>query len=387
MPLIQDLKNPAMRDRHWFEIKEEVGTPFEHETDDFTLEKIIELKLEEHAEKVCEISGAASKELAIEEALQAMEVTWSEVTLEIGAYKDRGHFILKGCDDIFTQLEDNQVTMATMKASRYVKAFEKTVDYWERALSHIMETIEMVLQVQRQWMYLENIFLGEDIRKQLPRESADFDIINGQWKTIMTNLNKDPNARRGTHADGLLETLNDMNTKLEEIQKSLDMYLETKRQIFPRFYFLSNDDLLEILGQSKNPPAVQPHMKKCFDNIKSLNMKPNGPGRLEALGMESSEGEYVQFGNPVLLEGPVEAWLCDVERTMRWTLKEILKQCKNALKKLISKREKWVKEWPGQMTITGRVLKWYLLGPYVRVLCYKNFDTHKKFLKFNGRHR
>ena len=55
---------------------------------------------------------------------------------------------------------------------------------------------------------------------------------------------------------GQLDTLNEMNIKLEEIQKSLDMYLETKRQIFPRFYFLSNDDLLEILGQSKNPEAV-----------------------------------------------------------------------------------------------------------------------------------
>ncbi len=70
----------------------------------------------------------------------------------------------------------------------------------------------------------------------------------------------------------LLETLTDMNTKLEEIQKSLDMYLETKRQIFPRFYFLSNDDLLEILGQSRNPEAVQPHLKKCFDNIVKLTM-------------------------------------------------------------------------------------------------------------------
>lgn len=42
-----------------------------------------------------------------------------------------------------------------MKASRYVKAFEKEVDYWERKLSHVLEVIEMILQVQRQWMYLE----------------------------------------------------------------------------------------------------------------------------------------------------------------------------------------------------------------------------------------
>ena len=64
---------------------------------------------------------------------------------------------------------------------------------------------------------------------------------------------------------GLLDTLNEMNTKLEEIQKSLDMYLETKRQIFPRFYFLSNDDLLEILGQSKNPDAVNNFIHtSCF---------------------------------------------------------------------------------------------------------------------------
>lgn len=74
-------------------------------------------------------------------------------------------------------------------------------------------------------------------------------------------------------SSGLLEKLTEVSLKLEEIQKALDLYLETKRQIFPRFYFLSNDDVLEILGQSQNPRAMQPHLKKCFDNIKSLNIE------------------------------------------------------------------------------------------------------------------
>lgn len=71
----------------------------------------------------------------------------------------------------------------------------------------------------------------------------------------------------------MLDKLSEMSTKMEEIQKALDMYLETKRQIFPRFYFLSNDDVLEILGQSQNPATMQPHLKKCFDNIKSLRIE------------------------------------------------------------------------------------------------------------------
>ncbi|XP_076804743.1 dynein axonemal heavy chain 2-like [Clavelina lepadiformis] len=359
MPLITDLKNEAMRERHWAQIKTEVQRPFDHTSETFTLERIIELGLDQFWEQISEISGAASKELAIEETLAEIENVWNGVLLDITPYKDKGHFKLRGTDDIFQQLEDHQVTLSTMKASRFVKAFEKSVDSWERALSTILECIETILTVQRQWMYLENIFLGEDIRKQLPRESAEFDYVNANWKEIMTRLNKDNNARRGTHHPGLLEQLNDMNTKLEEIQKSLDMYLETKRQIFPRFYFLSNDDLLEILGQSRNPEAVQPHLKKCFDNIKTLLMRKTGHGsRMEAGGMYSSEGEYVEFGNPVLLEGPVEAWLCDVERTMRWTLKEVLKQTRIALKKSLNKRDKWVKEWPGQPVITASQIQW-----------------------------
>lgn len=61
----------------------------------------------------------------------------------------------RGTEEVFQALEDNQVALSTMKASRFVKAFEKEVDHWERCLSLILEVVEMVLTVQRQWMYLE----------------------------------------------------------------------------------------------------------------------------------------------------------------------------------------------------------------------------------------
>ena len=63
--------------------------------------------------------------------------------------------IHRSTDDVFTALEDNQVQLSTMKASRFVKAFEQEVDQWERTLSLILEVTEMLLTVQRQWMYLE----------------------------------------------------------------------------------------------------------------------------------------------------------------------------------------------------------------------------------------
>lgn len=71
----------------------------------------------------------------------------------------------------------------------------------------------------------------------------------------------------------LLQKLNKIKEQLEEIQKALELYMETKRKIFPRFYFISNDDLLDILAKAKNPDLLQPHLKKCFDNVNRIKVE------------------------------------------------------------------------------------------------------------------
>jgi dynein heavy chain len=361
VPLLQDLRNPAMRERHWNSIMDDIGKTFSTTSQDFTLDKIGELGLEQHVESISALSVAATKELSIEQGIQIISDAWSVLEIDVAPYKEeKGYWKIRTAEPVFELLEDNQVTLSTMKASKFFKAFEAQVDGWERNLSLIVEVVETLLLVQKQWMYLENIFVGtEDIRKQLPKESGIFDKINTGFKIIMNGIQKNRNVLNIAQRKGILEELVDMNTQLEKIQKSLDMYLETKRQSFPRFYFLSNDDLLEILGQAKDPNSIQNHLKKCFDNLHKLELVMAGvDGRRhsEAIGMHSGDGEYVAFAAPVVVEGPVEIWLIDIENMMIATLRKLMGGCLTNLKK--SKKDKWLKEWAGMLLISSGLIQW-----------------------------
>lgn len=110
----------------------------------------------------------------------------------------------------------------------------------------------------------------------MPKETEDFDRLTREWLVITNKMNNARTALKATHYEPppfLLNALNKMNDKLELIQRALERYLETKRHIFPRFYFISNDDMLEILGNAKKPEAIQPHFKKLFDNINKIKIQ------------------------------------------------------------------------------------------------------------------
>lgn len=105
-----------------------------------------------------------------------------------------------------------------------------------------------------------------------------------------------------------MESLKECSSLLEIVQKGLSDYLETKRALFPRFYFLSDDELLEILAQTKNVRAVQPHLSKCFENMRELQFEEN----LEITKMYSADGEEVSLRPTMYPIGNVENWLGQV---------------------------------------------------------------------------
>ncbi|TMW64716.1 hypothetical protein Poli38472_011596 [Pythium oligandrum] len=332
IPMILELGNPAMKDRHWEKIFKALRQPW-YPGIMFTLENLIAYEALDMKDLIGEVSSTASGEAQIEASLLKIKQGWDQMQFTCLSHRDQKDvFILGSLEEILTLLEDNQVTLQTMMGSRYILGVKDEVDRWNKRLSTLSETLDEWIQCQRSWMYLETIFCAEDIQKQLPVEAQKFALVDKNWKNVMLRTSIDPSVIRSVESGSeILDQFRMSNRILDEIQKSLEDYLETKRMAFPRFYFLSNDELLEILSQTRDPRAVQPHLGKCFDAMKSIRFEegsgvPTGssgkttPYLINA--MVSGEGEIVVFPALVTAQGPVEAWLVEVEKGMRGSLYE-----------------------------------------------------------------
>lgn len=233
--------------------------------------------------------------------------------------------ILGPVDEIMQQLEDNTMSLQGMSASRFIGPFLNTVQGWEKSLSLISEVIEIWILVQRKWIYLEGIFVGGDIRAQLPEEAKKFDIIDKLFRKIMTETQRDPNIKKACSASNRFSDLETIMNGLEKCQKSLNDYLDSKRNAFPRFFFISDDELLSILGSS-DPSCVQEHIIKMYDNVQSLKLIKSQDGVTTVQAMISAEKEVMEFKQHIITEGRIEEWMTKVLEEMRRTNRMITKE-------------------------------------------------------------
>ena len=353
MPLVTALRNPGMRERHWEELSKQTGQDLTQATkDDFTLTKLKTMSLDEQIEACTKVSDVAGKEYAIEVAMDKMEGEWSSVDLDISAYRESGTFVLKGFDEVQMLLDDHIVMTQAMSFSPFKGPFAQRIDDWEKMLTLMSDIFEEWLKCQRSWMYLEPIFSSDDIMRQLPTEGKRFNGVDRTWRKLLAAASSEPHALTFCKTARLLPQFTEGNQMLEMVQKGLSEYLETKRGAFARFYFLSNDELLEILSQTKDPLAVQQHLSKCFENIAKLRFQED----LQMTAMISGEGEEVPFTKGLYPKGGVEYWMTDVLNEMKNTTRQKIIDSTDDYRN--TERGEWVLKWPGATLIAVCTIFW-----------------------------
>ncbi|XP_073414467.1 cytoplasmic dynein 2 heavy chain 1 isoform X2 [Dendrobates tinctorius] len=331
VPVLKYVRGEHLSQDHWLDLFRLLGLP-----KGTTLEKLLFgdlLKVADiiisKASELKDLNSRAQGEITIREALRELDIWGAGAVFTLTDYEDSQKQtikLIKDWKDIVNQVGDNRCLLQSLKDSPYYRGFEDKVSIWEKKLAELDEYLQNLNQIQRKWVYLEPIF-G---RGALPREEARFHRVDEDFRSIMSDIKRDNRVTMLTSRVGIRNSLITILDQLQRCQKSLNEFLEDKRSAFPRFYFIGDDDLLEVLGQSTNPAVIQSHLKKLFAGVNSVDFDKD---HKHITAMRSLEGEVVPLKNKVLVSTDVEVWLSNLAIQMKSTLQTLLVECVAAGKK------------------------------------------------------
>ena len=264
----------------------------------YTVGWIIDHGVVAFKDKLGEIALRAAKEAELLKMIENVELFWKSAFIGVGAYKDnKDVFILGNNEELISRLDDTLLTVNNILASRFVEGIRPRVEHQLKLLRYLQELLDEWMLHQRNWLYLEPILNSPYSARNLAKESKIFGQADTAWKKIMKQARDNSVAKRFADDFNIRQyysMLHTNNQNFDLIQKALDDFLEKKRDVFQRFFFLSNDELLELLSQAKSLRAIMSHLRKCFENIVKLEFDPKSDN---PIAMISAEGERAPLKN------------------------------------------------------------------------------------------
>ena len=362
LPLLQEFSKESIRDRHWQEVMEITKSEFDFQGPEFRLQSLLDIGLVKCKDEIEEVTDGADKQLKIEKGLTDIEERWMAARFNFKEWKGRNIQILTATGAVVEELEEAQMNLQAMLTMRHVAPFRERAQELLATLSETSDTLERWLKVQMMWCALESVFTGGDIAKQMPMEAKKFSKVDKDWGKIMSKAYETGIVVDACANEVLQASLPVMYSELEKCQKSLEGYLEQKRNKFPRFYFVSNPGLLVILSQGSDPLSMNDHYEKVFDAISYVEHNKKDKTIIEKIHGDGGAGhEVIPFNTPVRAVGNIEDWLCDILKRMQLTCKDIARNCAadvNSVAVDLSLLRKFVDDYVAQFSLLGIQILW-----------------------------
>ena len=362
-PLLSDMKSEAVRERHWVRIYKALRPGKRYSQVSMNLGDVWDLQLATSEGVIRDIVTQAQGEMALEEFLKQVRDTWQNYSLDLVNYQNKCRLI-RGWDDLFTRCSENLNSLQAMRHSPYYKEFEEEASSWEDKLNRVHVLFDVWIDVQRQWVYLEGVFTGNaDIKHLLPVESSRFQNINSEFFSVLKKVYKSPFVLDVLNISGVQKSLERLAELLNKIQKALGEYLERERISFPRFYFVGDEDLLEIIGNSNDTMRISKHFRKMFAGLSGIVIDEEST----ITSFVSKEGEQVELRRPIsLIKTPkINDWLAALESNMKTSLAELLGEAVQSFEALLDYSEvdaslfnDYLAHFPGQIVVLATQVVW-----------------------------
>ncbi|XP_023289902.1 cytoplasmic dynein 2 heavy chain 1 [Orussus abietinus] len=316
---VQLLRGDELAEEHWLELRPLLGLGQEGTLRDLTLGHLLGCakNIEENAQTVKDVTKRAAAESGIRQALLEVESWEGSASLGLQEFKDSGNatvVLVKEYGGLLGRVGELRLFLEGAKGASSYERFSGRAARCETALSELEERIKLLGVLQRKWIYLEPVYGGG----AAPNDSARWPRADKEFRYLMGEVSRDPRVSSLRRLP--LPAMTSLKDSLERCQRCLDEFLEEKRSAYPRLYFLSDDDLLELVSGTGR--GLETHLPKLFQGVGSILKVED---RLEAV--VSPEGEVLKLAKPVDLTEPLPTWLSCLEEEVRRTLRQTLEKC------------------------------------------------------------
>ncbi|XP_077380581.1 dynein heavy chain domain-containing protein 1 isoform X2 [Festucalex cinctus] len=337
-----------------------------------TLAQLIYQPFERHQELINKICNDAEKENSMEQKFRTIQQAWANRIFQLhdctaprchlaelqvltkdsasGASYDAT--IIIGLEFLFSEIEKDLMTMKNMHRSRHSDDFRLQIEEWMHLLQELDKLMHLFEIYQQKWIFLTNIFQERTLDVQRWDLLAEFRSVDERFRTMMCCNSTHPNVLNlvrpkteieNPHGANLCQILlNDIST-LNAIANQMANRFHSRCKLFPRLYFLSDREVVELHSLQPTPTTLLPFVRKFFKGVQWLEVEEISVAedvqdtcdtQTRVVGVFGDLQEHITFLSPLQPNHNILIWLRMFHEQLTLTMEHLLRQCADERKQL-----------------------------------------------------
>ncbi|XP_014328750.1 dynein heavy chain domain-containing protein 1-like [Xiphophorus maculatus] len=256
-------------------------------------------------------------------------------------------FSIVGLETYFTDIQKDLITLSTMMKSPHSVEFRLQLRKLAESLKFLDKLLDLFERFQQIWVFLTKTLIETSNCDRVDL-LKHFQPVDEAFKKIMQSISTDPHVwtflsseqNRRYYGESFCKTLMDGLFTMEDISNRMEKLFQNFRERFPRLYFLSKSEIMQLLSFHPLVLKQQFFLRKCFKGVHSLEVDLKGlshasiledSGLLsenpKVLGVFGSLREHIAFQPPLESSRDIVFWLCEFEKHLKLSMVKLIKQC------------------------------------------------------------